>query len=350
MMSFRNDKLKKMRWPNETLRLVGQIQEFKGKQDLFKQQQPEILEALRDAAVIQSTESSNRLEGIVINTNRLSSIVQKKVQPQNRSESEVAGYRDVLATVHASAEYMNLKLGLILQMDRDLMQYAGNTGGRFKNNDNTITESYPDGTKRIRFVTVPAWQTPNAIDELVNAYRQDRELGAINELILIAAFTLDFLCIHPFSDGNGRMARLLTLLLLYQTGYEVGRYVSLEKVIEETKEQYYETLEQSSVGWHEGEHNLLPWIDYFLVMLLKSYQRFEERVGQTSDSKRQKGWKAKKVQEVINHMIADFTINDIQERCPGISRPTIQRMLNELGQDNIIECINRGRNARWKKL
>lgn len=183
----------------------------------------------------------------------------------------------------------------------------------------------------------------------VNAYRQDRELGTINELILIAAFTLDFLCIHPFSDGNGRMARLLTLLLLYQTGYEVGRYVSLEKVIEETKEQYYETLEQSSVGWHEGEHNLLPWIDYFLVMLLKSYQRFEERVGQTSDSKRQKGWKAKKVKEVINHMIADFTINDIQERCPGISRPTIQRMLNELGQDNLIECINRGRNARWKK-
>lgn len=206
-----------------------------------------------------------------------------------------------------------------------------------------------DGTKRIRFVTVPAWQTPNAIDELVNDYRRDRELGTINELILIAAFTLDFLCIHPFSDGYGRMARLLTLLLLYQTGYEVGRYVSLEKVIEETKEQYYETLEQSSVGWHEGEHNLLPWIDYFLVMLLKSYQRFEERVGQTSDSTRQKGWKAKKVQDVINHMIADFTINDIQERCPGISRPTIQRILNELGQDNLIECISRGRNARWKK-
>ena len=264
MMSFRNDKLMKMRWPNETLRLVGQIQEFKGKQDLFKQQLPEILEALRDAAVIQSAESSNRLEGIVINTNRLSSIIQKKVQPQNRSESEVAGYRDVLATVHASAEYMNLKPGLILQMDRDLMQYVGNIGGRFKNNDNTITESYPDGTKRIRFVTVPALQTPNAIDELVNAYRRDRELGTINELLLIAAFTLDFLCIHPFSDGNGRMARLLTLLLLYQTGYEVGRYVSLEKVIEETKEQYYETLEQSSVGWHEGEHNLLPWVNYFL--------------------------------------------------------------------------------------
>lgn len=350
MMSFRHDKLAKMNWPNETLRLVGQIQEFKGKQDLFKQQQPEVLEALRDAAVIQSTESSNRLEGIVINTKRLSSIVQKKVQPQNRSESEVAGYRDVLATVHASAEYMNLKPGLILQMDRDLMQYAGNIGGRFKNNDNTITESYPDGTKRIRFVTVPAWRTPAAIDELVNAYRQDQELSSINELILIAAFTLDFLCIHPFPDGNGRMARLLTLLLLYQTGYEVGRYVSLEKVIEETKEQYYETLEQSSTGWHEGGHNLLPWINYFLVMLLKSYQRFEERVGQTSDLIRLKGWKGKKVRDVVEHMMADFTIQDIQERCPGISRPTIQRTLSELGQSGLIVCIEQGRNAKWKKV
>lgn len=350
MMSFRNNKLMKMNWPNETLRLVGQIQEFKGKQELFKQQLPEILEALRDAAVIQSTESSNRLEGIVINTNRLSSIVNKKVQPQNRSESEVAGHRDVLSTVHASAEYMNLNPGLILQMDRDLMQYAGNIGGRFKNNDNTITESYPDGSKRIRFVTVPAWQTPSAIDELVNAYRKDHELRAINELILIAAFTLDFLCIHPFSDSNGRMARLLTLLLLYQTGYEVGRYVSLEKVIEETKEQYYETLEQSSIGWHQGEHNLLPWVNYFLVMLLKAYQRFEERVGQTSDTIRQKGWKTEKVQDVINHMMADFTIQDVQERCPGISRSTVQRILNQLGQGGFIGCIERGRNARWKKL
>lgn len=349
MMSFRNDKLANMAWTNETLQLIGKIQEFKGKQDLFKQQLPEILDALRDAAVIQSTESSNRLEGIVVETKRLTSIVQKKIQPQTRSESEVAGYRDVLATIHSSAEYITLKPGIILQLHRDLMQYAG-SGGRFKISDNEITETLPDGTKAIRFIPVPAWRTPEAMDELFNAYLRERERGAINELILIAAFILDFLSIHPFSDGNGRMARLLTLLMLYQCGHEVGRYISLEKVVEETKEQYYETLEQSSVDWHEGEHDLLPWINYFLVMLLKSYQRFEERVGKTTDNKQRRGWKSQKVREIIEHFIADFTIQDIQERCPGVSRPTIQRILNELSHDETIECVEQGRNARWRKL
>lgn len=338
-----------MAWPNETLQLIGRIQEFKGKQDLFKQQLPEILDALRDAAIIQSTESSNRLEGIVVETKRLTSIVQKKIQPQTRSEAEVAGYRDVLATIHSSAAYMQLKPGVILQLHRDLMKYAG-SGGRFKVNDNEITETLPDGTKRIRFTPVPTWRTPEAMDELFNAYLRERERGAINELILIATFILDFLCIHPFSDGNGRMARLLTLLMLYQCGYEVGRYISLEKVVEETKEQYYETLEQSSLGWHEGEHNLLPWINYFLVMILKAYERFAERVGTVKDSKQRRGWKAQKVQEVIGHFIADFTVQDIQERCPGISRPTIQRILNTLSHDGTIECVEQGRNARWRKL
>jgi len=349
MMSFRNAKLANMVWTNETLQLIGKIQEFKGKQDLFKQQLPEILDALRDAAVIQSTESSNRLEGIIVKTKRLTSIVQKKIQPLTRSESEVAGYRDVLATIHSSAEYMTLKPGIILQLHRDLMQYAGN-GGRFKISDNEITETLPDGTKNIRFIPVPAWRTPEAMNQLFNAYLRERERGAINELILIAAFILDFLSIHPFSDGNGRMARLLTLLMLYQCGHEVGRYISLEKVVEETKEQYYETLEQSSVGWHEGEHDLLPWINYFLVMLLKSYQRFEERVGKTTNSKQRRGWKSQKVQEVIEHFIADFTIQDIQERCPGVSRPTIQRILNDSSHNGTIECVEQGRNARWRKL
>jgi len=187
MMSFRNDKLTNMAWPNETLQLIGKIQEFKGKQDLFKQQLPEILDALRDAAVIQSTKSSNRLEGIIVETKRLTSIVQKKIQPQTRSESEIAGYRDVLATIHSSAEYMTLKPGIILQLHRDLMQYAGN-GGRFKISDNEITETLPDGTKNIRFIPVPAWWTPEAMDQLFNAYLRERERGAINELILIAAF------------------------------------------------------------------------------------------------------------------------------------------------------------------
>ena len=392
MMSFRNDKINLMTWPNETLRLIGRIQEFKGKQDLFKQQLPEVLNALKDAAVIQSTESSNRLEGIIVETRRLTSIVQKKIQPQTRSEAEVAGYRDVLATIHTSAPYMNLKPGVILQLHRDLMQYTG-TGGRFnteltrpkspasigggcqravkssmdstniqwglnpplnevsfKVNDNEITEKLPDGTKRIRFVPVAAWRTPEAMDELMNNFLREHDRGAINEIILIATFILDFLCIHPFEDGNGRMARLLTLLMLYQSGHEVGRYISLEKVVEETKDQYYETLQLSSLGWHQGEHNLLPWINFFLITLLRAYERFAERMGQSSGSLHGRGWKAQKVIGVVNHYVADFTIQDVQEGCPGVSRPTIQRILNQLGQEGIIGCVERGRNARWRKL
>ena len=350
MMSFRNQKLESMAWPNESLQLLARIQEYKGKQTLYERQSPEILKALKDTAIIHSTESSNRIEGIVVSSKRLSSIVKGTAQPQNRSEAEVAGYRDVLSTIHTSSNYMSLKASIILQLHRDLMQYATGAGGRFKINDNTITETLPTGEERVRFTPVPAWQTPGAIEEVIMAYHKEREKGRINDLILIGTFILDFLCIHPFPDGNGRMARLLTLLLLYDTGYEVGRYISLEKVVEETKEQYYETLEQSSVGWHEGNHNLLPWINYFLVTLLKAYQKFEERVGKTTDSMHTKGWKTQKVIDVVENMIADFTFLEIEERCPGISRPTIQGILNQLSKNGVIECIERGRNARWRKL
>ncbi|WP_088228849.1 Fic family protein [Desulfosporosinus sp. FKB] len=350
MMSFRNDKLQGMTWSNETMQLISRIQEYKGKQGLFKQQQPEVLSALQKSAIIQSTESSNRLEGIIVSAKRLNSIVNKNAMPQNRLESEVAGYRDVLATIHTSAVYMNIKSGIILQLHRDLMQYATESGGRYKTSENEITETLPDGTKRVRFIPVPAWKTAEAVDELIASFLREREQGTINELILIAAFILDVLCIHPFPDGNGRLARLLTLLLLYQTGHEVGRYISLEKIVEETKNQYYETLEQSSKSWHDGNHDLKPWLNYFLVVILKSYQKFEERVGQITCSDQRKGWKAQKVQDVIDHFIADFTIHDIQDNAPGVSRPTIQRILNRLGQEGIIECIERGRNARWRKL
>ena len=350
MMSFRNQKIEQMSWPNDTMQLLGRIQEYKGKQTLYERQSPEILKALKDTAIVHSTESSNRIEGIVVSSKRLTSIVKHNAHPQNRSEAEVAGYRDVLSTIHTSAQYMALKSGIILQLHRDLMQYATGSGGKFKVSDNTITETLPTGEERVRFVPVPAWQTPGAIEELIVAYQKEKDKGLVNDLILIGTFILDFLSIHPFSDGNGRMARLLTLLLLYQTGYEVGRYISLEKVVEETKDQYYQTLEQSSAGWHEGIHDLLPWINYFLIMLLKAYQKFEERVGETADAIRTKGWKTEKVKDVVERMIADFTFLDIEERCPGISRPTIQGILNQLSKSGVIECIERGRNARWRKL
>lgn len=347
MISFRDQNLEKLLLPNTTVQLLGRIHEFKGKQDLFKRQTPEVLDALQKVAMIQSAESSNRIEGIIVSDKRIASLIQDRAEPRNRSEAEVVGYRDVLETIHTSAEFMSLSPSLVLQLHRDLMQVATAMGGRWKTSDNEIRETLPDGKQQVRFVPVPAWKTEDAMTELIASFKEKRDLGYVDELILIGTFVLDFLCIHPFMDGNGRMVRLLTLLLLYQSGYEAGRYISLEKLIEETKERYYETLYLSSQDWHEGKHDLLPWLEYFLTILLKSYQRFEERVGVITEKR--KGQKRERVENVIERMVGDFTIFDVEERCPGISRPTISRVLHELSRQGAIRCIERGRNARWVK-
>jgi len=348
MSTFRRDYLDQLLFNHSIVRLLGQIQEYKGKQELYKQQTPEILGALKQAAVIQSTESSNRIEGIYATDKRISELVKLKSAPMNRSEAKIAGYRDVLETIHSSAEHISLTPNSILQLHRDLLKLATGADGNWKQVDNYIKEILPTGAEIIRFEPTSAWQTPEAMEELVRAFKIARDKKQIHDLILIAAFILDFLCIHPFPDGNGRMARLLTLLLMYQSGYEVGRFVSLEKIIEDTKEQYYETLQLSDMGWHESQHNIIPWIEYFLTTILAAYQRFEERVGVIDKPGR--GWKARRVETSVEHMLGDFSIADIQERCPGVSRPTIQRILNSLSQKEIIECIERGRNARWRKL
>src|SRR5579875_277549 len=306
------------------------IAEYVGKQELFQRQIPQVLDTLRLNAIIQSTESSNRIEGIVISSKRLESLVKSTEEPQNRSEGEIAGYRDVLKMIHGHHEYIDLNPNVILQLHRDLRKYIG-TGGKWKTADNKIEERHPDGSIRVRFNPVPAWQTPEAMDNLCNAFKVARDTGILPAPILIAGFVLDFLCIHPFADGNGRMARLLTLLLLYQSGYIVGRYISLEKVIEDTKIQYYDTLEKSSQGWHQAEHDLSPWLEYFLTMLLEAYNRFEERVGSVEKTQK-KGWKQERILNVIHGFVADFTISDVEEMCPGVSRPTITRTLNELGK------------------
>ncbi|KAB2952142.1 Fic family protein [Heliorestis acidaminivorans] len=346
MMSFRDNYLDNAAWPNVMICLIGEIREFKGKEALFEKQAPEVLRQLKEVAVIQSVESSNRLEGIEVAKKRLALLTKDKTSPMNRSEAEVAGYRDVLNTIHVSASYMALSPSLMLQMHRDLMSYATGSGGRWKASDNVIKESLPSGQERIRFVPVPAWRTPEAIGELLLRFQEAKNMGNVDDLLLIGAFVLDFLSIHPFADGNGRMARLLTLLLMYQSGYQLGKYISLEKIIEETKESYYETLEKSSQGWHEGKHDIIPWLTYFLNTILKAYQRFEERVGTV---RQERGWKEKHVREVISTMESKFRIADLLERCPDISRPTIQRVLNKMSHAGEIECLGKGKNALWQK-
>ncbi|MCL6446284.1 MAG: Fic family protein [Alicyclobacillus sp.] len=337
------------KWPitKGVLALTNQIAECRGKQALYQRQIPQVLDTLREHAVIQSTESSNRIEGIVVPTRRFHSIMRHASDPQTRSEAEIAGYRDVLKMIHEHHEYMRLTPNLILQLHRDLMKYTG-TGGKWKITDNYIEEVSPSGERRIRFQTVPAWQTPSAVEELCRLFHLELQRGEWPDVLVIAAFVLDFLCIHPFVDGNGRMARLLALLLLYQSGYVVGRYISLERVIEDTKEQYYDTLYSSSQGWHQGEHNLTPWVEYFLTMLLEAYRRFEQRVGDT-EAAQHRGWKSERIRSVVQGFVADFSISDVEELCPGISRPMITRVLNELSRQGVIECIQRGRNARWKR-
>lgn len=345
MMSFQSDKLaNKMSWPNETLYLLERIQKHKGGQGLYKRHFPKIIDVLREAAIITGTKSRNRIEGIVIEPQYITSIMNNKIQPKTRSELKVAGYLDVLAKIYTFTD-LTTDPCLLLQMYKDLMLDASDSASCIRKNDIVITLKSPDGSKYNRFI-----KTAVAIDWLFDAYRKEKEHGAISELVLIAAFALDFICIDLFYYGNGSsIARLLILLLLYQNGHEVGRFISLEKIIEETKHDYDEALQQSSCGWHEGEYKLIPWLNYFIKVLLKAYERFAERVGQASSIQR---WSSKvlNVQEIIDDFITDFTVQEVKQRCPEVSQTTIHRILNHFAQDGTIQCLERGPNGKWIKL
>lgn len=345
MMSFRDKNLARMKFPMGIVRLIGEINQYKGRQDLFRQQSPQVLDALKQTAIIQSTEASNAIEGITIKADRLKQLMAEKTSPRDRSEGEIAGYRDVLATIHASHSAISIAPNVIRQLHRDLYKFTFSQGGSWKPSDNTIAEVKADGSKIIRFEPIPAYLTASAVEELCEAINREFEAQQIDPLILTGAFILDFLCIHPFFDGNGRMARLLTLLMLYKFDYEVGRYISLEKLIEKTKESYYDTLQKSSYGWHESKHDILPWLEYFLGIILAAYREFADRVGSISTYK---GSKSERIKEAINHFIGDFTISDIEKACPDISRPTIYRVLKELKDEEFIKPIEVGRNAKWK--
>lgn len=305
------------------------------------------METLKQIAIIQSTESSNRIEGIATAPQRLQLLMADKVSPRNRSEQEILGYREVLNTIHANYAVMPITPGLVLQLHRDLTQYLPNQGGIWKTTDNDIRETLADGSMRVRFRPIPAYQTPQAMQDLHEHFNQHMQQGTIEPLLLITTYCLDFLCVHPFLDGNGRMSRLLSLLLLYQAGYEVGHFISIEAIIELTKDSYYETLQRSSQGWHEGEHELLPWWEYFLGVLLKAYRDFEQRVGVVTS---QRGAKREMVGDAIARLPNQFQIGDIQRACPTVSRPTINRVLAELKQVGRVRCIKGGRDALWEKL
>ena len=329
----------------QTIRLLG---EYKGRQALFARQSPQVLRTLRDAAVYASTEASNRIEGVVAPPERVRALVEKRTEPRNRSEQEIAGYRDVLSTIHVHHGAMELTPNLVLQLHRDLFQFAPGGGGRWKPADNQITETRADGTTTVRFTPVPAHAVPDAMGTLHAEYAAALAAGEVEPLLLICAYVLDFLCIHPFRDGNGRMARLLTLLALYQAGYEVGRYVPLEALVEDTKESYYDTLYACSQGWHESAHTLAPFWEYMLgVVLLTAFREFERRVGALTAKP---GAKRDMIVDAVSRMSGEFRYGNLERLLPAVSRPTINRVLRELRIRGVIRCNKAGRDATWAKL
>ena len=325
----------------EIVMMLSQIHEFKGEQNLFIEAQSDTLTQLVEIAKIQSTEASNKIEGIFTSDERLKKLVTNKTTPRSRNEQEIAGYRDVLSTIHDSYEFIPVRPSIVLQLHRDLYKFSGKSiGGAYKNTDNVIAEEDNEGNRFARFQPIPAWETPDSIEALCDAFDDAIARNEADPLLIIPMFILDFLCIHPFNDGNGRMSRLLTLLLLYRAGYIVGKYISIEKVIETSKDTYYEALQSSSQGWHEEENDYAPFVRYMLGVILSAYRDFSSRVRVLTTSGISK---PDRIREIIKDTLGKITKTEIMQKCPDISQVTVQRTLNDLVKNGDIIKIGGGR-------
>ena len=340
------EKWKKLLTP-EIVGYLTTIHEYKGEQRLIAERHADVLESLVEVAKIQSTESSNKIEGIYTSDERLKKIVLDKTMPKTRNEREIAGYRDVLNTIHENFPHIPIRDTFILQLHRDLYKFENSTsnGGRFKNSDNIIEEEDANGNKFVRFRPLPAWETPEAITELCAAYNEAINRSEADALLIIPMFIIDFLCIHPFNDGNGRMSRLMTLLLLYQNDYIVGKYISLEKLIERTKDSYYDVLQESSQGWIEDENNYEPFVKYILGVIVAAYREFFDRAQIVEEKKVPK---PDRIEELIKNHLGTITKSEIVEATSGISTTTVQRTLTDLVKAEKIIKIGNGRYTKYK--
>lgn len=329
----------------EICNLISAIHEYKGKQELFITAKADALEALLKVAKIQSTEASNQIEGISIPESRLRELMAQQTKPQNRNEQEIAGYRDVLGMIHESHEFIDLKPSVILQLHKVLYSHQpAGIGGHWKAMDNVISEIDSEGHPFVRFKPLSAVETPIAMESLCGAVNQALEVGTYDGLLIVALFVLDFLSIHPFADGNGRMSRLLTLLLLYKLGYIVGKYISIERVIEASKETYYETLEKSSEQWEENANDPKPFITYLLGTILKSYRDFESRVANLINFKSSK---PDRIRTLFEQTPTPLTKRMILTHCPDISESTVEATLRRLLRHGEIRKLGDRRNASY---
>lgn len=331
----------------EVVNMLSVLHEYKGKQELYIEAKKDILSALLDIAKVQSTKASNKIEGIFTSDKRLEALVREKAEPHNRSEEEIAGYREVLDIIHNNYNFIPPEQNYILQLHRDLYSFSGSArGGAFKNSDNIIEESNADGQTVARFIPVPAFQTTEAMEQLCENYIKAINSGTYDSLLLIPMYILDFLCIHPFNDGNGRMSRLLTLLLLYRSGYIAGKYISIEMLVEQSKKTYYEALQNSSDGWHNNTNDYLPFVRYMLGVLIKAYKEFQDRVENLHYCNCSK---AERVKAVFDKKTGKITKAEILIFCPDISVTTVERTLNDLLNNGYIEKTGSGKSTGYVK-
>jgi Fic family protein len=343
MMTFRQFASKPESIPATTSWYLADLGEARGKQDLFTKQSPQKLKVLRENAMIESAVSSNRIEGVTVDQARVRTVILGRPLLRDRDEEEVRGYRDALKLIHEQGKKLAISEETILNLHR-LCKGEISDAGKYKEKDGDIIERYPDGRERVRFKPVGAAKTPTFMHELIDLWDRSLLEKWVHPLIAMAAFNLDFLCIHPFRDGNGRVSRLILLLQCYYLGYEVGRYISLERLIEQNKERYYETLEQSSEGWHGGKHDPWPYVNFVLYTLKTGYREFEERVGQIASPK---GAKAEMVLNAIKSQRGEFRLIDIERACPGVGREWIRVLLADLRKLGEVKCRGKGPGARW---
>ena len=346
MKIFDYSKLNEYKWDSEVISLIAQIHEHKGKQSLYLKQKPQTLEQLIEIAKIQSTESSNKIEGIVTTSTRIKQLMSDKTTPRNRDEEEILGYRNVLNIIHESFEYIPITPNYILQLHHELYKTTSKTiGGKFKGVQNYISAKYPDGHEEILFTPLSPFETPEAMRNLCDEFNKCVDNDSVEALLLIPTFISDFVCIHPFSDGNGRMSRLLTTLLLYRLGYYVGKYISIEKLIEKNKDAYYDALSKVNKGWHENDNDPTPFIKYILRILLTAYREFEDRMSLVEAKQSSYDY----VKNTTDQILGKFSKAELLERCPSIAKSTLEAALKKLVEDGYIKKSGQGKSTFYYK-
>ena len=347
MRNFNYSKIKDIKWDSEILSLVASIYRYQGKQELYLKQRPNELEKLIYIAKIQSTESSNEIEGIVTTSVRLKQLLEEKTTPRNRNEQEIVGYRDVLDIIHENFDVIPISRNYILQMHKILYSHMNNPlAGKTKNVQNYISATYPDGHSEVLFTPLSPFETPGALDLICDEYNRVIGNFEVEPIIMIPIFIHDFLCIHPFNDGNGRLSRLLTTLLLYKNGFYVGRYISLESLIAKDKAAYYEALNKAGINWQNGKEDIVPFIKYLLGIILAAYKAFDDRFSIVED----KLSAVEMVRKAISQKIGRFSKQDILELCPSLSISSIEGSLRKLVEEGELRREGVGRSTKYIRL